>query len=156
MNTFFTLALAGAASAMPLNTIEHKFMIYLTEFGKSYSSLDEFNLRLGNFMRNHKTIEEHNADVTQTFQLGHNHMSDWTQEEYKSILTYVPHERDETTVYAEVDSNEVPNSVDWIANGAVNAIKDQGQCGSCWAFSTVGSMEGAWKIKSGTLYNFAE
>lgn len=107
-------------------------------------------------MRNHKTIEEHNADVTQTFQLGHNHMSDWTQEEYKSILTYVPHERDETTVYAEFDSNEVPNSVDWIANGAVNAIKDQGQCGSCWAFSTVGSMEGAWKIKSGTLYNFAE
>lgn len=56
----------------------------------------------------------------------------------------------------EIDYNAVANSVDWVSKGVVNAIKDQGQCGSCWAFSAVSSMESAHKIKSGKLLSFAE
>jgi C1A family cysteine protease len=49
-----------------------------------------------------------------------------------------------------------PASVDWSAQGAVTPIKDQGQCGSCWAFSTTGSVEGITFIKTGSLPSLSE
>jgi C1A family cysteine protease len=83
-------------------------------------------------------------------------MSDWTEAEYSRLLTYTPYTPEEDAVYASFEENAVPNAVDWVSAGAVNAVKDQGQCGSCWAFSAAGTMESAVKIKSGTLYNFSE
>ena len=46
--------------------------------------------------------------------------------------------------------------IDWVSLGAVNPIRDQGYCGSCWAFSAVTALEGAWFIKTGQLLNFSE
>merc|ERR1711988_1847234 len=48
------------------------------------------------------------------------------------------------------------DAVDWTTRGAVNPIKNQGQCGSCWAFSTVGTLESAYQISQGTLHSLAE
>ena len=52
--------------------------------------------------------------------------------------------------------NPLPASVDWRQEGVVNPIKDQGQCGSCWAFSAVTALESIGKIKKSTLYSLSE
>ena len=64
MKTFFALALAGAVSATPINDFEHKFMGYMTQYGKSYGTVDEYLFRLEQFTRNHLTIVQHNSDPT--------------------------------------------------------------------------------------------
>jgi C1A family cysteine protease len=51
---------------------------------------------------------------------------------------------------------DIPNSVDWRKEGAVNSVQDQGNCASCWAFSTVAAMEGRDKIKNGKLWKLSE
>ena len=70
---------AAAANAVDLNTF--KFMQYLSKFNKSYATIEEFNMRLENFMKIDQFIQEWNADTNNTHTVGHNMLSDWTVEE---------------------------------------------------------------------------
>jgi C1A family cysteine protease len=53
-------------------------------------------------------------------------------------------------------TTEVASSIDWRTRNAVTNVKNQGQCGSCWAFGTVGGIEGSYAISTGKLTSFSE
>ena len=101
------------------------------------------------------------VDETSTFTLAENQFSDWTQEEYRSILGYRRFESDadievQKQEFRSLEALEIPASVDWRNSKAVTNVKDQGQCGSCWSFSTTGTIEGAYAQKYGKLLSFSE
>lgn len=107
-------------------------------------------------MDNLAKIEAHNADEYKTYTTGINKFSHLTQEEFVQIYLglIVP---EETLLSIEGSSNDVyRGDVDWTKSGAVTAVKDQGQCGSCWAFSTTGSLEGLNYLNSKSLLSFSE
>ena len=116
MRTVAALALVAAANAA--TEMESAFMGYISNFEKSYPSMDEFNHRFEQFARNHANIVSHNASGAFTFTLGHNQFSDWTEEEYKAILTYTPVDESEI-VYESFDANEINGAIDWRSSGAV-------------------------------------
>jgi C1A family cysteine protease len=153
MKSFFALAFVGAVSAA--TEAESAFMAYIAEFNKSYPSVAEFEHRFAQFARNRDIVMEHNSLLGTPYHLGFNKMSDWTEAEYKSLLTYIPEKEWIATDNFEA-TNAVPNAVNWVTAGAVNAIKDQGQCGSCWAFSSASALESAHKITAGPLLSFSE
>jgi hypothetical protein len=84
-------------------------------------------------------------------------MTDWSHEEYKQILGFKDHfhENGEYPVEYENNSTRV-QSIDWRAKGAVTDVKNQGQCGSCWAFSSTGSLEARHFQQTGVLTSFSE
>merc|ERR1712242_405431 len=60
------------------------------------------------------------------------------------------------TVEVYKGNSDYPSSIDWRDHNAVTDPKDQGDCGSCWTFSSTGAMEGAYAIKYGSLKSFSE
>merc|ERR1712127_152700 len=132
---------------------------YKQAFGKVYNG-EEDDAKRAQYGQTLAFIEETNAKG-ESLQLGINQFSDMTQEEYRVAagLGYkAPEESMGLPHLGEHihDGSELTASVDWTTKGVVIAVKDQGQCGSCWAFSTTGSTEGAWQIGSGSLKSLSE
>lgn len=135
-----------------------QFLAWLNEYGKSYPNQDEFDQRFKNFQANIKAIEEfdiaRNAlknigqEITE-HELGLNQFADWSNEQYKSILGFkFDPTREQKNVQLFDDVNDLPDSINWVDEGKVTDVKDQGTCGSCWSFSTTGSIESANWIKN--------
>ena len=148
----FALALTlGAVSAV--STMEFEYMNHLAKFGKNLGDVEEFHTRLALFSAKDAEINRINSEE-KNFTVGHNQFSDWTHEEYGAMLGLrMSYENVETVVF---DETNTPASVNWVDAGAVTGVKDQGQCGSCWSFSTTGAVEGAHQIATGTLLSFSE
>jgi cathepsin L len=133
---------------------DYKFMEFITEHGKSYGTRAEFDFRAALFKENMEFVEKHNADKNETHTVELNEMADWTHEEYTRLLGFKQEERERNEV--ELDVSNLADSMDWRTKGAVTPVKNQGHCGSCWAFSSTGSIEGAYHKKHGSLKSFSE
>ena len=153
MKSFALAAIAGLSSAL-MTTADYEFINYVALHNKVYSTTDEYAMRMGEWQKVDEFIKQHNSEGN-TWTLAHNHMSDWTEAERKSLNGYHPELR--TRPYNPVvlpESNA--DGVNWVTKGAVTGPKNQGSCGSCWSFSTTGGLEGAHFVATGKLESFSE
>jgi len=136
-------------------TISPLFIEHIAEHGLNFATTEEFEFRQAIFVTKEAENKVINSNPEHTFTVGHNFMSTWTHEEYKQLLgAKIPENLVETA--AVLDTVNVPASIDWRTKGAVNPVKNQGQCGSCWAFSATCAIEGHNQIQNGKLISLAE
>ncbi|XP_031253607.1 cysteine proteinase COT44 [Pistacia vera] len=139
------------------------YQSWLAKHGKAYNGIGENERRLQIFKDNLRFIDEHNSQK-RTYKVGLNRFADLTNEEYRAIYLGTKSDAKRRVMKAKVASQRyafkagetLPESVDWREQGAVSPIKDQGSCGSCWAFSTVAAVEGINKIVTGELISLSE
>ena len=152
MKSFAFASIFAAANA--LSSMEMEYMQYLAQFNKMTNDVEEFNFRMGQWELVDKFIKENNSG-NETHVAGHNQFSDWSHAEYKAMLGYRRSELRPKNIKV-FDESMNADSLNWVDAGAVTKVKDQGQCGSCWAFSSTGSVEGAHFVASGELLSFSE
>lgn len=136
---------------------------WLVKHGKNYNALGEKEKRFEIFKDNLGFIDEHNSKNL-SFRLGLNRFADLTNEEYRTrfLGTRInPNRRNrkvnsQANRYATRVGDKLPESVDWRKEGAVVGVKDQGSCGSCWAFSAIAAVEGVNKLATGDLISLSE
>lgn len=127
-------------------------------YGRTYSGATERDYRQSVYETNLATIIRHNAH-NHTWWLDVNKFTAMTRVEFAARYIhggYRNNSRQRSVNWQLLVSKALPSSVDWRTSGAVTPVKDQGQCGSCWAFSTIGSTESAWFLKNGTLVSLSE
>ena len=153
----FAAVKAAATSSLftadVMSPVDYKFMEFVTMHGKSYGTVAEFQFRAAQFATRHAEIEAFNADANNTHVVGHNEFSDMTYAEMKKRNGYVHREQ---TKVVELSEENLEASVDWRSKGAVTPVKNQGQCGSCWAFSAAAAVEGAHFLATGNLLSLSE
>ncbi|KAG8090954.1 hypothetical protein GUJ93_ZPchr0011g27003 [Zizania palustris] len=126
----------------------------------------EARRRYNVFVQNARYVHEANSRDGRPFRLALNKFADMTTDEFRRTYagSRLRHHRSLSGVRGEggslrfgvTDGGSLPPSVDWRERGAVTAVKDQGQCGSCWAFSAVAAVEGVNKIRTGRLVALSE
>eukprot|EP00483_Globobulimina_turgida_P009201 UN09220 len=138
------------------------FKEWAQAFDRSYESVEVEAHKFLVWLDNLQKIAESNS-MNKTYTLGLNQFSDMNGDEF----THYIHGGSEacfTTQHHVVDLFNIPpdeavaapDSVDWTTKGVVTPVKNQGQCGSCWAFATTGSLECDYAIKKGKLTSLSE
>lgn len=145
-------AVAGAASALKTEReYQTSFTSWMQQHSKSYGH-EEFGARYRTWRENMAFIENFQGQ----HQVAMNEFGDLSKEEFARY--YLGLQKVEYSPITEQEPPKAgnPASVNWVTQGAVTGVKNQGQCGSCWSFSTTGSVEGCHKLSGHTLVGLSE
>nr|QBK51063.1 late digestive cathepsin L [Ixodes ricinus] len=157
--------LVVAATAVGENEVlEVEWETFKANYGKSYSSEAEEQFRMTVYMNNKLKVAKHNEQYAEgkvSFQLAMNKFSDLLHEEFvrsRNGFRGVRPVKQASTYLEPANIEDVcfPQTVDWRKKGAVTPVKNQEQCGSCWAFSATGSLEGQHFLNTGKLVSLSE
>jgi len=133
------------------------------KYNKKYESEEDETYRQSVWTSTVEMISEHNAEFQageHTFNIGENELADLTPDEIKErmngLVANTDSEEDGVVMVTESELAKLNKTVDWRAKGYVTEVKNQAHCGSCWAFSATGSMEGAHFKSTGKLVSLSE
>ncbi|KAJ9563323.1 hypothetical protein OSB04_008483 [Centaurea solstitialis] len=141
-------------------SMSQKHEIWMVHYGRVYKDDAEKEMRFQIFKDNMEFIESFNGGGNHPYKLGVNAFADQTNEEFKAARNGYKFSSNKkvarTTPFRYENATAVPPSMDWRTKGAVTQVKDQGQCGSCWAFSTIAATEGITQLSTGKLISLSE
>ncbi|XP_060790728.1 procathepsin L-like isoform X2 [Neoarius graeffei] len=159
-------ALVALASAASVSLEDLEFRAWKLKFGKIYMSVEEESQRKNTWLENRKLVLVHNMLADQgikSYRLGMTYFADMDNQEYrqsvfKGCLGSFNRTKSHSasTFLRQAGGAVLPDTVDWREKGYVTDIKDQKECGSCWAFSATGSLEGQTFRKTGNLVSLSE
>ena len=158
MNKFLVVLLfAFAACEAELDTIVfQQFQKFIKKYHKKYESVNEYLARYEVFKKNFVTTF---TEETKSYKTGITKFSDLTKQEFAKIYLNLNYDAmamaNFEPTYAK-QTNAAPTTLDWRTQNRVAAVKDQGSCGSCWAFATVANLEGLYAAKKGVIKTFSE
>ncbi|KAK5579957.1 hypothetical protein RB653_009646 [Dictyostelium firmibasis] len=157
------LMFTALAAGRRLSIEESKFIAFQNKYNKIYSA-DEYLVKFETFKSNLLNIDALNkkaASLKSDTKFGVNKFADLSKEEFrKSYLNGKPAiMTEDLPKFPELSDDIVsvtPTAFDWRTKGAVTPVKNQGQCGSCWSFSTTGNVEGQHYLAGNTLVGLSE
>ncbi|XP_061390016.1 putative cysteine proteinase CG12163 [Musca vetustissima] len=141
-----------------LSKVEHLFSKFQVKYKRRYHTTMERQMRLRIFKQNLKIIQELNANEMGSAKYGITEFADLTSTEYKQRTGLWQRDpvKAALTPRAEIPDIDLPKEFDWREKGVISPVKNQGNCGSCWAFSVTGNVEGLHAVKTGKLEEYSE